>query len=337
MAEKVRIYQIAKELDTNSKELLTKLQEMGYEVKSIQNSLPRDEADQIILEFSSTQAPKKTRTKKAPVKKASTKKAPAKKAPAKKAPAKKTATSKKDEEVEEKAPKKSTRSSKKTKKSEEQEEAPKKSTRKAPKKETAKKSRSKAKKEEVVEEVEVDEVEVEEEAFELDNSIALEHGRRLAERLLHFFDDNAAVSLADVRKDRQYLSIADADFSDVSAPERRELFQSITYILGKVDSYHFEGENRFSLIEESQENEASQETEELSGLATIAADLAMRMQGLGKSILIDALNSQQRREIHTALADENQINTFSDGEGIFRRLVIQPGGQNSNSDRSRRR
>ena len=100
MAEKVRIYQIAKELDTNSKELLTKLQEMGYEVKSIQNSLPRDEADQIILEFSSTQAPKKTRTKKAPVKKASTKKAPAKKAPAKKAPAKKTTTRAKKVETE---------------------------------------------------------------------------------------------------------------------------------------------------------------------------------------------------------------------------------------------
>ena len=104
MAEKVRIYQIAKELDTNSKELLTKLQEMGYEVKSIQNSLPRDEADQIILEFSSTQAPKKTRTKKAPVKKASTKKAPAKKAPAKKTTtrAKKVETEVKTEAVVEK-------------------------------------------------------------------------------------------------------------------------------------------------------------------------------------------------------------------------------------------
>jgi len=61
--------------------------------------------------------------------------------------------------------------------------------------------------------------------------------------------------------------------------------------------------------------------------ARISALLAERAQHLGKSILIDMLNSHERRQIHTHIGNSHgKIRTFSDGEGIFRRLVLSPPG-----------
>ncbi len=70
--------------------------------------------------------------------------------------------------------------------------------------------------------------------------------------------------------------------------------------------------------------DASSEEARFERISTL---LAERAQALGKSVLIDMLNSHERRQIHTNIANtQGNIRTFSDGEGIFRRLVLSPPG-----------
>ena len=59
----------------------------------------------------------------------------------------------------------------------------------------------------------------------------------------------------------------------------------------------------------------------LQKLASRLADKAIRR---GKSVVLEPMNSQERRIIHTALQVRDDIYTFSEGEEPYRKIVITP-------------
>jgi predicted RNA-binding protein Jag len=61
----------------------------------------------------------------------------------------------------------------------------------------------------------------------------------------------------------------------------------------------------------------------LSSLATRAAG---RAQKTGRSVALDPMNGRDRRSIHLALRDEDDVATMSIGEGRYRQVVIVPAG-----------
>jgi len=55
-----------------------------------------------------------------------------------------------------------------------------------------------------------------------------------------------------------------------------------------------------------------------------AHQAAEEAQATGREVVMSDLNSYERRIVHTELADEPNVETYSEGEGRYRRLVISP-------------
>jgi len=69
------------------------------------------------------------------------------------------------------------------------------------------------------------------------------------------------------------------------------------------------------------ENYRQRKEESLKRLALEMGEKAKRTQ---KTVTIDAVNPHDRRIIHLALKGDNQVQTKSDGEGLFKKVYIIP-------------
>ena len=61
-------------------------------------------------------------------------------------------------------------------------------------------------------------------------------------------------------------------------------------------------------------------------LARLAERVARRARETGRAVALDPMNGKDRRMIHIALRDEDDIATMSIGEGRYRQVVVVPGG-----------
>ena len=59
-------------------------------------------------------------------------------------------------------------------------------------------------------------------------------------------------------------------------------------------------------------------------LQKLAMRLADKAKMRGRSVVLEPMNSQERRIIHTALQGRDDIYTFSEGEEPFRKIIISP-------------
>lgn len=59
-------------------------------------------------------------------------------------------------------------------------------------------------------------------------------------------------------------------------------------------------------------------------LQKLAQRLADKARRRGKSVVLEPMNAQERRIIHTALQKRDDIYTFSEGEEPYRKIVIAP-------------
>jgi predicted RNA-binding protein Jag len=301
-SKKVRVYALAKEVGLASKDLLAKLQEWGYEVKSIQSTLTAEEAAEATAKVSGKGK------KKAPAKKAAAKKAPAKKAAAKKTTAKKSTKKAKAEEADEV-----------------EEEVEAKPKRKAAKKAPAKKSTAKAKKkaaepvEEPAEEVAA-EAPAEADAMWMTGLDAKGFAETFIQSSFASLGVNAEVSVKEREDADDELVIVSEGLK--ALPNYRSILNQLVYILGKSIHYRFNEDVHYVLRVSTSSSE-----EDAPSLEELAIKVAERMTSANKVMMIDALNSQERRTIHTAIANTEGIKdtqTVSDGEGIFRCLIIAP-------------
>lgn len=61
-----------------------------------------------------------------------------------------------------------------------------------------------------------------------------------------------------------------------------------------------------------------------NALQKLALRLADKVRKQGKSIVLEPMNAQERRVIHTTLQSRDDIYTFSEGEEPYRKIVIAP-------------
>lgn len=59
-------------------------------------------------------------------------------------------------------------------------------------------------------------------------------------------------------------------------------------------------------------------------LERLALRLAEKAKRRGKNVVLEPMNPQERRIIHTALQGRNDIYTYSEGEEPYRKIVISP-------------
>jgi spoIIIJ-associated protein len=59
-------------------------------------------------------------------------------------------------------------------------------------------------------------------------------------------------------------------------------------------------------------------------LKKLAYKLADKARQRGRNVVLEPMNSMERRIIHTALQDREDIYTFSEGEEPYRKIIIAP-------------
>jgi spoIIIJ-associated protein len=62
-------------------------------------------------------------------------------------------------------------------------------------------------------------------------------------------------------------------------------------------------------------------------MAAMAARLAASAVKMGKVLAVAPISPRERRQIHVALVGQDAVKTQSEGEGIFRQLLIVPAGR----------
>ncbi|TNE46909.1 MAG: hypothetical protein EP343_21550 [Deltaproteobacteria bacterium] len=299
----MRVYALAKELDVPSKDLLAKLQDMGLDYASVQKNVSVDDINTVVETLTGS-SKKKTTKKKATKKKATAKKA-TKKAAAEEEESKpkRGRKAKAEAEVEEEAPKKSSKKTASKKKT-----AAKKTSTK--KKATSKKKTSTKK---AVEEM------AEAVASSPDATQApADFAAGFLKAFLHTVQMEGTVSVDNNGENSSRVIVVSKDL--LNFPNSEKLTDAVQQILQTAVGYHFDKNHTLVINWQKEEGKTTRSLEEM------AVALAQQVAKLDKVLYIDALNSHERRVIHTTIAEMEgaEVQTHSDGYDIFRRMMIIP-------------
>lgn len=99
---------------------------------------------------------------------------------------------------------------------------------------------------------------------------------------------------------------------------RGETLDSIQYLVSLVVNKHHEIPHKKVILDI--ENYRSKREETLKG---VAVKTAARVKKTGKSFKLEPMNPYERRIIHSTLQKNTDVNTYSEGEEPFRRVVIE--------------
>lgn len=99
---------------------------------------------------------------------------------------------------------------------------------------------------------------------------------------------------------------------------RGETLDSIQYLVSLVVNKHYELPHKKVILDT--ENYRSKREETLKGVALKSAS---RVKKSGKAYKLEPMNPYERRIIHSALQNNSDVKTYSEGEEPFRRVVIE--------------
>ncbi len=105
---------------------------------------------------------------------------------------------------------------------------------------------------------------------------------------------------------------------DTRRGDIRELRGAVQYIINRVAGEGKEKRTRFIVDFNGDLEERKERMKEISG------ELSAFVKRKAKPIQIGLMDSQDRRLLHLALEGEKEIKTYSQGEGRFRVLCIEP-------------
>jgi spoIIIJ-associated protein len=139
--------------------------------------------------------------------------------------------------------------------------------------------------------------------------------------------DDAKVS-ADTQANRLTLSIEGGN-SGILIGRKGQTLDAMQFLTDKIINRKSEARVRVKV-----DIEGYMETRK-SNLKHLAYKMAEKAKKSGRPATINQMSAQDRRIVHLALKDDNQIRTQSMGDGYYRRLVIFP--KKKNSFRGKRR
>ncbi|MDO7787257.1 RNA-binding cell elongation regulator Jag/EloR [Desulforamulus aquiferis] len=121
-------------------------------------------------------------------------------------------------------------------------------------------------------------------------------------------------------QDQEQLLVVNMEGPDLGVliGRRGETLDSLQYLVNLAVNKNQEQRRKVVL---DVEGYRQRREETLQKLATRLADKARQR---GRSVVLEPMNSQERRIIHTALQGRDDIYTFSEGEEPFRKIVISP-------------
>jgi spoIIIJ-associated protein len=101
--------------------------------------------------------------------------------------------------------------------------------------------------------------------------------------------------------------------------KRGQTLNALQYLLNVAYHKKFPGESRRVIVDV----EDYREKRELT-LQNLAVNLAQKATHYQKEVVLEPMNPQERRIIHTTLQENSSVDTYSQGEEPYRKVVIAP-------------
>ena len=152
-------------------------------------------------------------------------------------------------------------------------------------------------------------------------------GNEALQKMADLITDDAKVS-ANTEADRLTLSIKGGN-SGILIGRKGQTLDAMQFLTDKIINRKSEARVRVKV-----DIEGYMETRK-SNLKHLAYKMADKAKKTGRPATINQMSAQDRRIVHLALKDDNQVRTQSMGDGYYRRLVIFP--KKKNSFRGKRR
>lgn len=147
---------------------------------------------------------------------------------------------------------------------------------------------------------------------------AAEAGRDVLQRILNEIQPGeASADIKSISDSQINLNIVGGDMAQVIG-RHGQTIDAIQYLVGIIANKRIEGRVRIVI-----DAEGYRERRE-AALHKQALDLAKRVKESGEEAVLESLGSGERRVIHTALVDDPDVYTYSEGEEPNRHLVISP-------------
>ncbi len=155
-----------------------------------------------------------------------------------------------------------------------------------------------------------------------------EVGREALQRIVDFITADAKISVRET-PERIFFNVEGGNTA-VLIGKRGQTLEAIQYLVDKIINKRSSKRVRIQIDVEGYLD--SQKAK----LESLAARLSEKAKRIGKPVTIGQLNAHDRRIVHIALKDDNDVRTQSMGDGFYRKLVIFPQRRFSRSNREDR-
>jgi len=145
----------------------------------------------------------------------------------------------------------------------------------------------------------------------------------ILQKLLDYMEIDARVD-GEEKEDLIHLTIFSED-SGILIGRRGETLDSLEHLVDRIVNRKFE--DRVSIIVDT-ENYRENRREELNRLAK---RIAREVKTTGKAAVVASMRARDRKIIHIALKDDEDVETMSEGEGFERKVIISPKGREDRS------
>ncbi len=144
--------------------------------------------------------------------------------------------------------------------------------------------------------------------------MAATDAQNIADKLLEAMGVAAIVR---IESDEPIFLTIESDDSALLIGKKGESLRSLQHIINSVYKSQFPDGNFVSL------DIAGYKKERIEKVQNIAQESADKVKEDGNTIHLKPMNSFERRHVHTLLANDAEIVTESEGEGITRHVVIK--------------
>lgn len=144
----------------------------------------------------------------------------------------------------------------------------------------------------------------------------IEEARKFLENVIKHMDLDAKIDI--IEEDNILRINLSGDNMGIIIGYRGETLDSIQYLVSLVVNKHYELPRKKVVLDT--ENYRSKREQTLKELALKSAARVIKSR---KAFKLEPMNPYERRIIHSALQDNKNVNTYSEGEEPFRRVVIE--------------
>jgi len=140
--------------------------------------------------------------------------------------------------------------------------------------------------------------------------------RTIMSDILGTMDLNAKMNIAE--KDNTVIINLEGDNLGILIGRRGETLDALQYLINLSVNKNLESRRKF-IIDIEGYRQRREDT-----LKKLAQKLADKATQRGRNVVLEPMNSLERRIIHTALQGRDDISTFSEGEEPYRKIIIAP-------------